>query len=120
MRARGATSIVLAGASLGGAAVLGAAAFATPPVDGVISLASPETFGTVRPLPAVAAFRVPALFLATEQDGDFPEFARELYDTCASPEKQLRIFPGFEHGVPQLRNPEARALVDAFIARHSQ
>jgi alpha-beta hydrolase superfamily lysophospholipase len=120
MRARGATSVVLGGASLGGAAVLSAAALATPPVNGVISFASPSTFAFVDATAAVASFRVPALFLAAEMDGEFPDVARELYDRCASPDKQLAIFPGFEHGAPLLRNPDARALVDDFIARHSQ
>lgn len=120
MRARGATLVVLGGGSLGGAAVLSAAAFTAPPVDGVISFASPPTFGSVNAVAAVASFRVPALFLAAEGDGGFPENARELYDNCASPDKQLAIVPGAAHGTPVLRDPQTRALVDDFIARHSQ
>jgi alpha-beta hydrolase superfamily lysophospholipase len=120
MRARGATSVVLGGASLGGAAVLSAAALATPPVDGVISFASPAQYALVDALAAVESFRVPALFLAAEGDGEFPEVARMLYDRCASPDKQLSIFPGAEHGAPVLRDPQVRATVDDFIARHSR
>jgi alpha-beta hydrolase superfamily lysophospholipase len=120
MRARGAKSVVLGGGSLGGAAVLSAAALATPPVSGVISFASPATYGFIDALEAVASFRVPALFLAAELDAEFPEVARTLYDRCASPDKQLAIFPGGRHGAPILRDPQARATVDDFIARHSQ
>ena len=120
MRARGATSVVLGGGSLGGAAVLSAAALVTPPVDGVISFSSPSQYGLIDVLGAVAAFRVPALFLAAEQDGEFTEAARMLYDRCASPDKQLAIVPGGRHGAPLLRDPQLRTTVDDFIARHSQ
>jgi alpha-beta hydrolase superfamily lysophospholipase len=120
MRARGATSIVLGGGSLGGAAVLSAAALVTPAVDGVISFASPSQYGLINVFGAVETFRVPALFLAAEGDGEFPEVARMLYDRCASPDKQLSIFAGGRHGAPVLRDPQARATVDDFIARHSQ
>ncbi len=119
MRARGATSVVLGGGSLGGAAVLSAAALATPAVDGVISFASPSQFGPIDVLAAVASIRVPALFLSAEGDGEFPEVARMLYDRCASPDKELFLFPGAEHGAPVLRDPQVQARVDDFIARHS-
>jgi alpha-beta hydrolase superfamily lysophospholipase len=120
MRARGATSVVLGGGSLGGAAVLSAAALTTPPVDGVISFASPSQYGLIDVFGAVAAFRVPALFLAAEQDGEFTEVARALYDRCGSPDRQLSIVPGASHGTPLLRVPQVRAAVDDFIAQHSQ
>jgi alpha-beta hydrolase superfamily lysophospholipase len=118
-RARGATSLVLAGGSLGGAAVLSAAALSTVPVDGVISLASPSQFGLIELYGAVAALRAPALFLAAERDGEFPEVAQALYDRCASPDKRLAIVPGAVHGIPLLRGAQTRALVDEFIAAHS-
>lgn len=119
MRARGATNVVLGGASLGGAAVLSAAAVATPPVDAVISFASPLSYGFVDALAAVRSLRVPALFVAAEGDGEFPDVAQELYAACASPDKQLRILSGSSHGAPVLRNPDARSVVDDFIARYS-
>ena len=120
MRARGATSIVLGGGSLGGAAVLSAAALATPAVDGVISFASPSQYGLIDVFGAVERFRVPALFLSAEGDGEFPEVARMLYDRCASPDKELFLFPGARHGAPVLRDPHVQPTVDDFIARHSQ
>jgi pimeloyl-ACP methyl ester carboxylesterase len=120
IRARGATSVVMAGGSLGGAAVLSAAALATPAVNGVISLASPSVFGPIDVVEAVAALRVPALFLAAQLDGGFPEDAQMLYDSCASADKQLAITAGSVHGIPLLRDPQVRAMVDDFIARHAQ
>jgi alpha-beta hydrolase superfamily lysophospholipase len=119
LRSRGATSIVLGGASLGAAAVLSAAARATPPVKGVFSLSSPSRYKRINLLTAVRAFRVPALFAATEEDHPFIEEAQELYDADGYPDKQLRIFSGFEHGVFMLGKPDAQAAVDDFIARYS-
>jgi alpha-beta hydrolase superfamily lysophospholipase len=120
IRARGAKSVVLAGGSLGGAAVLSAAALAAPAVNGVISLSSPSVFGPIDVVEAAAALRVPALFLAAELDGSFPEDARMLYDRCASADKQLVIAGGGVHGIPLLRDPQVRALFDDFIARNAQ
>ena len=42
------------------------------------------------------------------------------YTADVLPNKQVAIFPGFHHGAPLLRDPNARTLVDDFIARHSQ
>jgi pimeloyl-ACP methyl ester carboxylesterase len=120
IRARGATSVVLAGGSLGGAAVLSAAALATPPVNGVISLASPSEYVLIDVLGAVASLHVPALFIAAQLDAEFAEAARMLYDRCASTDKQLAITAGAVHGIPLVRDPQVRALVDEFIVRHSQ
>jgi pimeloyl-ACP methyl ester carboxylesterase len=119
LRARGATSVVLAGASLGGAAVLAASARVSPPVDGVISLSSPQTFVRVDALEAVRRLSVPALFIAAEGDFEFADDARALHAAAGSADKRLEIVPGAEHGVPLLRRPDVRALVDGWIASHS-
>jgi alpha-beta hydrolase superfamily lysophospholipase len=118
MRARGARKIVLAGASLGGTAVLSAAALSRSPVDGVISFASPQAFGRVDALRASRALRVPALFVSAEGDGDFALDARALYEGCGSTDKQLAIVPGTVHGAPVLQEPRTRQLVDAWIRQH--
>jgi alpha-beta hydrolase superfamily lysophospholipase len=119
MRARGATSIVLAGASLGASAVLSAAARATPPVNGVISLSSPARYLRINVVKAVRALQAPALFVAADGDSPFEEQADELYAACASPDKRLMIVSGYEHGVALLLDPQVRATVDGFIAGHS-
>jgi pimeloyl-ACP methyl ester carboxylesterase len=115
MRARGARKIVLAGASLGGAAALSAAALAPTRVDGVISFASPQVFGRVDASRAVRTLRVPALFVSAAEDNNFADEARALYEACASPDKRLAIVPGTVHGAPVLRDPATRQLVDAWI-----
>jgi pimeloyl-ACP methyl ester carboxylesterase len=118
MRARGARQFVLGGASLGGAAVLSAAALAPSQISGVISFASPQTFGRIDVLKAVSALHVPVLFLSAEEDEPFPEDARALYDASGSPDKQIAIVPGTVHGAPVLRDPATRALVDGWIRKH--
>ena len=115
MRARGARQILLAGASLGGAAVLSAAALSPTPVEGVISFASPQVFGRVDALAASRALRVPALFVSAAEDGEFAAEARALYEACGSADKQLAIVPGTVHGAPVLRDLPTRQLVDAWI-----
>src|ERR671924_366490 len=119
LRSRGAQSIVLGGASLGGAAVLAAAAQATPAVDGVISFSSPQIYVNVNAFAAVRALRVPALFLAQEDDDPFDDDARAMYEACASTEKRLEVTAGPEHGFRLLQTAATRGLVDAFIAGHS-
>jgi len=120
IRARGATSVVLAGGSLGGAAVVSAGARATPPVNGVISLSAPASFGRLDLVAAARALGAPALFVAEEEDQPFSDDARTMYDACPSADKQLAVLPGVDHGIFMLRDRSIRALVDEFIARHAQ
>jgi alpha-beta hydrolase superfamily lysophospholipase len=120
IRARGATSVVLAGGSLGGAAVLSAGARATPPVNGVISLSAPASFGRLDLVAAARALGAPVLFVAEEEDQPFSDDARTMYDACPSADKQLAVLPGVDHGIFMLRDRGIRALVDDFIARHAQ
>jgi hypothetical protein len=43
---------------------------------------------------------------------------RALFEACASADKWLEIFPGSRHGAPTLRDPQAKAFVDAWLALH--
>jgi alpha-beta hydrolase superfamily lysophospholipase len=117
VRARGASRVVLGGASLGGAAVVGAAASLRVPVQGVFTIGGTHTFGTLEALPMAHRLTAPALFVAAEEDGEgrFASEARELYEAAASTDKQLAIFPGSAHGAPQLRDRPVRELVDGWI-----
>ena len=118
LRRRGADRVVLAGASLGGAAVLSAAALKPDGVAGVISFAAPQTYVRIDAVAASRALRVPALFLSAEGDDQFPEDARALYEACGSPDRRLEVVPGDRHGAPILREPSTRALVDDWIRKH--
>jgi alpha-beta hydrolase superfamily lysophospholipase len=117
VRGRGAARVVLGGASLGGAAVVGAAGALRVPVQGVFTIGATHTWGRLEALPAARRITTPALYVAAEQDRARPAEARELYDATASTDKQLAIFPGSAHGTPQLRERPVRELVDRWIAQ---
>lgn len=116
LRRRGATGIVLAGASLGGAAALAAAPKIDPPIQGVISFAAPDIYTPVDAMAAVRVSRVPSLFVSAEED--FAETARLFYAASPAADKQLLIVPGGLHGAPVLEDPGALAAVDAWIGAH--
>ena len=119
MRRRGASTVVLAGGSMGASAVLVAAAAIRPLVNGV----APVSGGSWRDMDGVSAAQrlsVPVLFLSAEQDGGLPDLHRRLYDLVPPADKRLLILPGSEHGSPLIdRVPEARAALDAFVDRVS-
>lgn len=117
VRARGASRVVLGGASLGGAAVVAAGASFRTPVDGVFTIGGTHTYGNLDALAAARRLATPALFVAAEEDGEgrFAVEARELYDAAPSADKRLAIFPGSAHGAPQLRERAVRELVDSWI-----
>ena len=117
VRARGAMRVVLGGASLGGAAVVGAAASLKVPVQGVFTIGGTHTYGNLDALTAARRLTAPVLFIAAEEDGEgrFAAEARELYDATPAVDKRLAIFPGAAHGAPQLRDGFVRDLVDGWI-----
>src|ERR671922_289852 len=120
VRARGARRVVLGGASLGGAAVLGGAARLLKPVDGVFTIGGTHTFGVVDVRGALRKLTIPLLFVAAEEDGggQLAQEAREMYEWSISPAKRVEVFPGTAHGAPQLRDPVVRQLVDGWIREH--
>ena len=119
LRRRGATSVVLGGASLGGTAVLAAAAHIAPAVNGVVSFSAPAQFVNVDALAAVRASSVPSLFVSAEADEDFADAARRFFDASPARDKRLEIVPGGRHGAPLLRDPGLRTLVTEWIRAHS-
>jgi dienelactone hydrolase len=118
LRRRGATRILVVGASLGGTAAVAAAARAEPAVDGVISFAAPSSYGPLDTFDAVARVRAPSLFVSAVDDPGFAEIAQLLYDRSAAADKRVLIAPGAEHGAPVLEDPATLMAVDAWIAAH--
>jgi pimeloyl-ACP methyl ester carboxylesterase len=134
LRRRGASRIVVAGASLGGSATLVAAASLARPPAAVVSLSAPGT-GTLvgslghafalDPDAAVRRLKAPTLFLAASSDEPFQNDARSLYAISSSRAKRLEIVAGPAHGTGMLDpvlNPaakHARALIVAFIRAHT-
>ncbi len=125
IRAEGSSKVVLMGASMGGTAVVEAAATITPPVQAVIAVSAPSTFGGANALAAAPGLTVPVLFAAGEYESSFASAAESMHKASAkSPDAQLLIAPGTgSHGVELVLSgegaKEATAAVDAFLAKHA-
>lgn len=123
IRGRGATSVVLLGASLGGAASMVASANVVPPVDGVVSFSGERRVAGLDSDRAVTTSSVPLLIIASESDRYLNSHdARALYTESAAADKQLLILPGSAHGTAILDGPDRtriRALVVGFLRSHS-
>jgi dienelactone hydrolase len=126
LRAHGAKRVVLVGASIGGRAVVTAAARGGPrQVDGVVSLSGERILGAQRDLLVDARrLRVPVLWVSSENDG-YTKFAgetRQLYRAArghARPDRLL-VVRGDDHGIDLLTGAQARRVVPAvtrFIRR---
>jgi dienelactone hydrolase len=126
LRSQGAKRVVLVGASIGGRAVVTAAARAGPrEVDGVVSLSGERILGAQRDLLVDARrLRVAALWVSSENDG-YTKFAaetRQLHRAApghARPDRLL-VVGGDDHGIDLLTGAQARRVVPAvtrFIRR---
>lgn len=124
LRSRGVAKVVLVGASMGGTAVLGAAATVRPPVDGVVSLSGTTFFRGVDAVEAAAELTMPVLFVAAEGDGGFATDARALHDAGRQRGRRLLIVPGAGHGVdlldPTTGVEAVAAEVEAFLRAHAR
>jgi dienelactone hydrolase len=126
LRAHGARRVVLVGASIGGRAVVTAAARGGPrQVDGVVSLSGERILGAQPDLLADARrLRVPALWVSAENDGytNFATETRQLYRGArghARPDRLL-VVGGADHGIDLLTGAQAGRVVPAvtrFIRR---
>jgi pimeloyl-ACP methyl ester carboxylesterase len=109
LRRRGPKEIVLVGASLGGAAVLAAAASARPALAGVVSISGPDSaflrgggyeHAVLDPTTAAARMRSPLLFLASKDDPSVPAASTgKLYRAATIEDKRLVVVPGSSHGI---------------------
>jgi pimeloyl-ACP methyl ester carboxylesterase len=104
LRTLGARTIVLIGASMGGTAVLTAAADLQPPPAAVVSLSGPASFDLMSALDTVPRLLMPKLFIVGANDIQFVQDARDLYRRARGP-KQLLVIPAGDHGVALLDNP---------------
>jgi pimeloyl-ACP methyl ester carboxylesterase len=126
LRAHGAKRVVLVGASIGGRAVVTAAARGGPrQVDAVVSLSGERILGAQRDLLVDARrLRVPTLWVSSENDGytKFASETRQLYRGAlghARPNRLL-VVSGDDHGIDLLTGAQARRVVPAvtrFIRR---
>jgi pimeloyl-ACP methyl ester carboxylesterase len=119
LRRRGVKKVFVMGASMGGTAVVAAAAKIRPLVRGVVDLSGPTTFTDVNALAAAPGLRCPALFLAARYDQPFADSTRALFRAAGSRDKRLVIVSGAHHGVLLLLTEARRALVLTFIRGHA-
>lgn len=117
LRRRGATKVVLVGASMGGTGVVAAAPLVRPAIAGVVELSAPTGFGGVNALIAARKLTRPALFVAGRDDGDFAAASRTLYRATKTPDKKLVIASTSWHGVDLVSLPPVKKIVLDFL-RH--
>jgi dienelactone hydrolase len=123
LRALGARTVLLVGASQGAKASLLAATTVRPPVAGVVGV-SPERYlqGTDM-VPVVARLRVPVLYLSARDDPYADGFPSQLYQaTTHAPSRKLTILPGAAHGTDLLKGsggPRAQAMILEFLRGHA-
>ncbi|GAA2101530.1 hypothetical protein GCM10009759_35320 [Kitasatospora saccharophila] len=116
---KGVGAVALVGASKGAAASLVAAKLDNPlPVKAVVSLSSPSSYPLFNAALAVTTVRTPTYFAAEQTDSPFNDNAKALYDASVAEDKQLKIYPGGNHGAPLLQDG---ALPDVlgYLAKHA-
>ncbi|MGZ8611759.1 MAG: dienelactone hydrolase family protein [Actinomycetota bacterium] len=102
LRDRGAERVYLTGASLGGAAVLRAAAEGVP-IDGVASLSGVPIAPYELDAQALSRIEAPLLFVVGRFDGDLASDVRAVYGDASEP-KRLELLATGEHGTGLLRS----------------
>ncbi len=125
LRSEGVRSVVLMGASMGGTAVVGAAATIQPRVAGVVCLSGPQFFQGVRALDAARVLAAPVLYAVGEGDTTFASDADAMYQVTRAGLGTLVKVPSTAHGTRLLDvgvndDPAAkkvRAEVAAFLYR---
>jgi pimeloyl-ACP methyl ester carboxylesterase len=113
LRRQGAHSIALAGASMGGTAVLVAASHASS-ISRVASLSGPRIFEDLDAGRAAPRVRVPTLFVAGREDSPYVEDARVMY-RAATTDKRLLVVPGSDHGTDLLDDKQVGDQLLAFL-----
>src|SRR5205823_4546246 len=131
LRSRGARSVSLFGASLGGAAVLVAGSRIEPPPAAVVELSGEPHLGIIgAPLEAGTAVRqltVPTMFVVARDDPAVtPQETRAMWRRTPARDKRLIVLPAaFGHGWNMLTTslthwaPLARQVAD-FVRTHSK
>lgn len=117
VRTRGAETIVLLGASLGGMATAKVAATIQPAA--MIVMSSPAAlleFDLQVTADELSAITAPKLFIASQDDTIVPSAAtQQMYDLAAEP-KEIHLYPGSAHGVQLFTTEQAADLRQRLLA----
>ena len=98
-RHHGSRRIILMGASMGGTAVMVAAAHLGDRAAGVIDLSGPATFGDVNALSAARHVHAPVMFGYARLDTAFAADVRRVRAATAARDKPVVSVGGMAHGV---------------------
>jgi pimeloyl-ACP methyl ester carboxylesterase len=112
----GAGTIVLVGASMGGTAVISAAARMKPAPAAVVSLSGPGSFDLMSAFDTVSRLRMPKLFVVGAGDFQFVDDARELYRRARGT-KRLLVVQTADHGVDLLDEPSVTSAIATTLRR---
>ena len=119
-RDHGSRKIVLMGASMGGTAVVVAAAHLGSSVAGVIDLSGPADFAGMNALAAARRVHVPALFAYGTLDAGFATDVRHVRAATATRDKPILAVKTPNHGVDLVTPGIGYATVRAAILRFIQ
>jgi pimeloyl-ACP methyl ester carboxylesterase len=124
IRAQGVTKVALAGGSMGGTAVIAAAATITPPVQAVISLSAPAVFAGADAMSAAPKLTIPVLYMSAIGESTYTQNAKDMHAASkASADAQLLVVKGNEHGVSVVMTgvgtTEAIDAFYGFLAKHA-
>lgn len=122
LRRRGATKIVIIGASLGAIGGVVAAADIQPLVQGVVQISGPRSCCGLDAGSANALLRVPILFVVTKGDAEVYEPIKQMYEETGSKEKKLVEYDGIDHGTGILdgaNGDKLRAELIAFVTKYA-
>jgi pimeloyl-ACP methyl ester carboxylesterase len=118
-RRHGARRIVVMGASMGGTAVMVAAARLGDSIAGVIDLSGPAEFAGMNALGAARRVHVPALFAYGTLDAGFAADVRHVRAATAARDKPILAIKTLDHGVslvdPEVGYAQVREAVLRFI-----
>jgi dienelactone hydrolase len=121
LRTTGARSVALVGASLGGRAVVEAAAKTSGTVAAAISLSAERSVGRLPEiLPVARRVHVPSLYIGSREDGytTFGRETRQFHRVTPARVNRMLLVPGADHGVDLLTDangPRVRAAIADFV-----
>lgn len=115
--------VVVIGASMGATMSIVAGAAPNLPVAGVVAISPPKVFDSINAERAAPNLRVPALYIAGDEDGDYSVYAREIEDATPEELRELLVVSAPEHGVAlvEAQTPAGaavRAAIAEFLAAH--
>jgi pimeloyl-ACP methyl ester carboxylesterase len=122
-RNRGATHVVVIGASMGGTAALAAAGTPNSGINGAVSLSAVSSWLQTDAESNAAAIPIPVLFAASQNDGSTAQTAQTVSQACGCAYPDVLVFGGSRHGTRLLQGPDSASLqaaIDQLVTHATQ